>query len=319
MGAPWEGTKFHPKMYPTSIRKGECFNESCRPKHVIGTKRIPREQPDSETESPETPSNTQANSDFLEALRLLKADHTPPQSLYPVKAPQHKVMYPNNIGSLQQHGSRSIHYKSTALDKPYSTHDAQHDVQHPVAASNATAIQPSGDLVHPRTHDVRTGEHGTCSRDTADANIHGSSTHSPRTDPLNYCSTWNIQGLRPRTGPSKVPYVRDLLHDHNQMSMVLTETWLREHKDAELQIDGYSLFRQDRQRNRRWRGKDSRGVASYIRSDLSADAEPLLNYSNGVIDALGIYSKFNKLLIITVYRQPNDNMGGNRSTAVEFR
>ena len=214
--------KFHPKMYPTSIRKGECFNESCRPKHVIGTKRIPREQPDSETESPETPSNTQANSDFLEALRLLKADHTPPQSLYPVKAPQHKVMCPNNIGSLQQHGSRSIHYKSTALDKPYSTHDAQHDVQHPVAASNATAIQPSGDSVHPRTHDVRTGEHGTCSRDTADANIHGSSTH--RTDPLNYCSTWNIQGLRPRTGPSKVPYVRDLLHDHNQMSMVLTET-----------------------------------------------------------------------------------------------
>ena len=66
--------KFHPKMCPTSIRKGECFNESCRLKHVIGTKRIPREQPDSETESPETPSNTQANSDFLDALRLLKAE-----------------------------------------------------------------------------------------------------------------------------------------------------------------------------------------------------------------------------------------------------
>ena len=103
------------------------------------------------------------------------------------------------------------------------------------------------------------------------------------------------------------------------MFMVLTETWLREHKDAELQIDGYSLFKQDRQHNRRRRGRDSGGVAIYLRSDLAADAEPLLNYSNGVTDALGIYSKSKKLLIITVYRQPNDSMGGNRSTSVEFR
>ena len=162
--------KFHPKMCPTSIRKGERFNESCRLKHVIGTKRIPREQPDSETESPETPSNTQANIDFFRST-------TPPQSrnaggsgnkASPAciqSKPRSTKSCAPNIGSHQQHGSRSSHCKSTALDKPYSTHDAQHEVQHPVAASNATAVQPSRDSVHPCTHDVRTGEHGTCSRD----------------------------------------------------------------------------------------------------------------------------------------------------------
>lgn len=136
---------------------------------------------------------------------------------------------------------------------------------------------------------------------------------------MNYCSVWNVQGLQPRTVPSKVPYVQDLLHDHDQMFMVLTETWLREHEDAELKIKGYSLFRQDRLRKRRRRSRDSGGVAIYLRKDLAADTEPVLNYSNGVVEVLGLYSKSKKLLMFAVYRQPDDIVGGNRSTAVELR
>jgi hypothetical protein len=103
------------------------------------------------------------------------------------------------------------------------------------------------------------------------------------------------------------------------MFMVLTETWLREHKDAELQVEGYSLFRQDRLRSRRRRGRDSGGVAIYLREDLAVDAEPVLNYSSGVVEVLGIYSKSKKLLVFAVYRQPDDIVGGNRSTAMEFK
>lgn len=102
------------------------------------------------------------------------------------------------------------------------------------------------------------------------------------------------------------------------MFIVLTETWLREHKDAELQVDGYTLFRQDRLRNRRRKGRDSGGVAIYLRKDLAADAEPILKFSNGVVEVLGVYSRSRELMIFAVYRQPDDIIGGNRSTATEF-
>ena len=84
--------------------------------------------------------------------------------------------------------------------------------------------------------------------------------------------------------------------------MVLTETWLREHKDAELQIEGYTLFRQDRLRAHRRRGRDSGGVAIYLREDVAATTEAVLNYSNGVVEVLGLYDNTNKLLVFGVYR-----------------
>ena len=68
--------------------------------------------------------------------------------------------------------------------------------------------------------------------------------------------------------------------------MALTETWLAGHTDAELSIDGYTLFGQDRKRpeNRQQegkrlgnrRGRDSGGVAFYIRKDIAADMETIL-------------------------------------------
>ena len=48
--------------------------------------------------------------------------------------------------------------------------------------------------------------------------------------------------------PSKVPFIQDLLREENQLFIALTETWLNEHKNAELLINGYTLFCQDRKR-----------------------------------------------------------------------
>ena len=101
--------------------------------------------------------------------------------------------------------------------------------------------------------------------------------------------------------------------------MVLTETWLREQKTAELHVNGYTLFRQDRLRPCRRTGRDSGGVAIYLREDIAVDTEPILGYSNGVIEVLGLYNKSRNLLIFAVYRQPDDRVGGNRSTAAEFK
>ena len=135
---------------------------------------------------------------------------------------------------------------------------------------------------------------------------------------LNYFTVWNIFGLLPRTVQTKVPFVQDLLSSRDQLFVILTETWLRDHKDAELMIEGYMLFRADRQRPRKRRGRDSGGVAIYLRQDLAVDAEPVMCYSNGVIEILGLHSKSRNLLLIGLYRQPDDPTGGNRSTSKEF-
>ena len=82
--------------------------------------------------------------------------------------------------------------------------------------------------------------------------------------------------------------------------MALTETWLREQKTAELQVNGYTLFRQDRLRPRRRTGRDSGGVAIYLREDLAVDTEPILGYSNGVVEVVGLYNKSRNLLIFAV-------------------
>ena len=100
--------------------------------------------------------------------------------------------------------------------------------------------------------------------------------------------------------------------------IMLTETWLRDHLDAELQIPNYSLFRADRNRAKKRRGRNSGGVAMYLRNDIAAHAEILLKYSSGVNEALCIRLGSSGLVLCTLYRQPDDPVGGNRSTSKEF-
>ena len=100
---------------------------------------------------------------------------------------------------------------------------------------------------------------------------------------------------------------------------MLTETWLREHLDAEVCIDGYSIFRTDRDRKKKRRGRNSGGVAVYIRNDVSTKTEIFFSFSSGVIECLCLRVPKLNLILITVYRQPNDSLNGNISTSDQFR
>ena len=62
----------------------------------------------------------------------------------------------------------------------------------------------------------------------------------------------------------------------------------------------------------------SGGVAVYVHEDLASHMEKILEYSNGVVEILGLYSRIDNLFIAVVYRQPDDVAGGNRSTETEF-
>lgn len=101
---------------------------------------------------------------------------------------------------------------------------------------------------------------------------HANEVRSPKL--LNSFTLWNCRGLKPRTVPSKVPYIQDLVRDKNQLFMALTETWLAGHTDAELSIDGYTLFRQDRKRQGSRRGRDSGGIAASLSWPLNCGKSP---------------------------------------------
>ena len=136
---------------------------------------------------------------------------------------------------------------------------------------------------------------------------------------LSSFSVFNVHGLKPNTVPSKVPYIADLLAEKNQLFMAVTETWLHNHKDGEIQVNGYKFFRGDRKRVKKTaRGRFSGGVGCYVRMDIASTMEILVNFSNGVVELLCLYSKVHNLYVAVIYRQPDDRIGNNRSTEKEF-
>ena len=74
----------------------------------------------------------------------------------------------------------------------------------------------------------------------------------------------------------------DLLTEKDQLFMAITETWLHTLKDAELHISGYKLFRADRKRVKKARGRYSGGAGCYVRMDIVSTMEVMVNFSNGV-------------------------------------
>ena len=135
---------------------------------------------------------------------------------------------------------------------------------------------------------------------------------------LSHFSVLNIAGLKPQTVPSKVPYVETILKETNQLFIGLTETWLKGHTQAELNIEGYRLYRSDRTGRKHTRGRYSGGVAIYLRSDIANTTEQILKFSNGVVEALILHSQRENLLIALVYRQPDDPNKVHRSQSYEF-
>ena len=125
--------------------------------------------------------------------------------------------------------------------------------------------------------------------------------------------------MKPKTVTSKVPYIADILSENKQLFVGLSETWLKDHKDAELNVEGYKLFRGDRSRIKASRrGRESGGVAFYLRNDLAATCEPIFTFSNGVIEILTMYSRVENLILCIMYRQPDDEAHGHPSKCKEF-
>ena len=84
--------------------------------------------------------------------------------------------------------------------------------------------------------------------------------------------------------------------------MGISETWLKDHNDAEVHIDGYKIFRSDRARERKSkRGRESGGVACYVRNDIASTCENIFSYSNGVIEIVCVYSRIENLVILSDY------------------
>ena len=116
---------------------------------------------------------------------------------------------------------------------------------------------------------------------------------------------------------SKVSFVSDMLHEKQLLFINLTETWLDNHNNAELQIDGYKVFKSNRNlKGRSSKGRSSGGVASYLRDDFAVTVESILEFSNGVVETQCLYSKKLHLVIVNLYRQPDSRT--HRSTSKEF-
>ena len=61
-----------------------------------------------------------------------------------------------------------------------------------------------------------------------------------------YCQL-NVQGLITISQPQeKVEMLRDLMNEERPLFLALTETWLYEHKEAEVHIEDYTIYRKDR-------------------------------------------------------------------------
>ena len=99
---------------------------------------------------------------------------------------------------------------------------------------------------------------------------------------------------------------------------MLTETWLRDHLEAEVGIENYSIYRVDRTRPKKKRGRNSGGVAVYIQNNLPSSPEILLEHSCGVIEAICLRMPHLNLVVCSIYRQPNDPGGGNICTAEQL-
>ena len=119
---------------------------------------------------------------------------------------------------------------------------------------------------------------------------------------VSYFSFMNIQGLAPQTKQSKVAFIQDTIVPTNQIFMGLSETWLNNHKEAELNIDGYTTIRCDSSRKKKSnRGRYTGGVSFYVRDDIAISSEVLVKHSSDSVQLLCLYSKSENIAIACLY------------------
>ena len=136
---------------------------------------------------------------------------------------------------------------------------------------------------------------------------------------INSYAFFNVQGLCPQTVQSKVPFIKNNICNKNLLFIGLSETWLHKgHKEAELQIENFTLFRCDSSRKKKNRGRYTGGVCFYVREDIGASCEELYSFSSKTVQLLCLHSKVENLALVVAYRQPDDRSNGNPSTANDF-
>ena len=99
----------------------------------------------------------------------------------------------------------------------------------------------------------------------------------------------------------------------------LTETWLLDQTEAELHIPGYTLIRGDRKSSRRKGVRDGGGAAIYINDHDMIDHKIIMKFSSGGVEAIGVHLKLKNLVVIMVYRQPDNPKQKTRSRSPEFK
>ena len=117
-----------------------------------------------------------------------------------------------------------------------------------------------------------------------------------------YC---NIRGLWLQSNRNKVKYLRDTAIESNAPFIAITETHLKpDILDAEVKIEGWSLYRTDR-----GPGKTHGGVAIYLRNDLIGQL--VVSHSNSMCETLVVKVKTLNIILVCVYRPPNATLEAN--------
>ena len=94
-----------------------------------------------------------------------------------------------------------------------------------------------------------------------------------------------------------------MAREQNSLILSLTESHINESiLDAEIAINGYDIFKRNRQA-----GIRKGGIITYIRNDIAVSAKELASGSIGMIEYLCIYIKDINVLLVTVYRPPENN------------
>ena len=107
----------------------------------------------------------------------------------------------------------------------------------------------------------------------------------------------NIEGLLTRNKKYKVGMLAETMRESNTVVAALCETHLREEiLDAEINVEGYRIYRSDR-----LAGMRKGGVLMYVREDVAADMEVLSSGSTGEAEWLVVWSKQRKMLNLMSY------------------
>ena len=92
----------------------------------------------------------------------------------------------------------------------------------------------------------------------------------------------------------------EMAKENKSVIIALTESHLRPAiLDAEIQIEGFQLFRADR-----LEGTKKGGVIIYVINELASDAVVIASGSNGIVEWLALYFRRKNMVFITVYRPP---------------